>query len=105
MIYPNSCSSIQDGDINNYPFDTYNASYLIFAYSSPSNSSFGDPLPITAFIQGTVPGFTVNADFLGSATDGSGLLINFTADRSAVSKLFAVIVFVGQYTISMKRWH
>jgi Domain of unknown function (DUF4436) len=87
----------KDGDINSYPFDVYTTNYEIDAFTSPTNISYGTPLPLTVFAQGTVQGFNVDTAFQGLFDDGSSLQITFTVRRSNVVKAFAIIISIGSY--------
>lgn len=94
-------SELLDGDINSYPFDAYTVDYYIYAFTSPANGSYGTPLPLTTFVQGTVQGWSVSSVFQGLLDDGSSLQITFTIKRSAVSKAFAIIIFLVMWFLSL----
>jgi len=93
-------SQVLDGDINSYPFDIYSFDYTISAYSSPTNVSYGDPLPLTIFSQGAFQGFTVGTKFSGS-DDGSSVTITLTVKRSTTTKAFAIIIFMVMWCLSL----
>lgn len=92
----------KDGDVNRYPFDVFTVDYQIFAFSSPSNLTYGTPLPITIFAQGSIQGFKIDTVFLGLSDDGSGVNISITVSRSPITKAFSVVIILGPFFFKKK---
>ncbi|KAJ6622972.1 hypothetical protein B0H10DRAFT_2012187 [Mycena sp. CBHHK59/15] len=93
-------SQILDGDVNRYPFDVFTVDYQIFAFSSPSNTSYGTPLPLTIFAQGSIQGFKIDTVFLGLTDDGSGVSITIKISRSPITKAFSVVIIAVMWCLS-----
>ncbi|KAJ7151839.1 hypothetical protein C8R43DRAFT_1190405 [Mycena crocata] len=93
-------SQILDGDINRYPFDVFTVDYIIYAFTSPDNSSYGTPLPMTVFSEGTVQGFKIETTFLGQEVDGSGVQISFRVSRSPITKAFSIVIILVMWGLS-----
>ncbi|KAJ7472875.1 hypothetical protein B0H11DRAFT_2236755 [Mycena galericulata] len=93
-------TQILDGDVNRYPFDVFTIDYQIFAFSSPSNGSYGTPLPITIFAQGSIQGFHIDTAFQGLVNDGSGVNISITISRSPITKAFSVVTIFVMWCLS-----
>ena len=96
-------SQILDGDVNRYPFDVFLLEYSFYAFISPSNSSYGTPIPISAAVSGAVQGFKIDTAFQGLRDDGSGVKITFTVRRSAVTKVFSIIISLGTFYANLWR--
>lgn len=94
IMAPTSVSLILDGDVNRYPYDVFSFDYDFFAFTSPSNQSYGTPMPISAFIIGAVQGFKIDTSFQGLRDDGSGVRITFTVRRSPITKIFSIIIIL-----------
>ncbi|KAJ7235492.1 hypothetical protein C8J57DRAFT_1530660 [Mycena rebaudengoi] len=95
-----SVAHIVDGDVNRYPFDSFTLDYQVYAFSSPSNISYGTPMPITIFTQGTIQGFKIDTVFTGLMDDGSGVNVNFTIRRSPITKAFSIVVILVMWCLS-----
>ncbi|KAJ6550052.1 hypothetical protein B0H19DRAFT_1160295 [Mycena capillaripes] len=106
-----SVAQILDGDINRYPFDVFEVDYQIFAFSSPTSGTYGDPLPMTIFAQGTVQGWKIDTDFSqinedgiaaskSPCPDGSGVNIHIRVSRSPITKAFSVIIILVMWGLS-----
>ncbi|KAF7368141.1 DUF4436 domain-containing protein [Mycena sanguinolenta] len=93
-------SEILDGDVNRYPFDVFTVDYLIYAFTSPSNTTYGTPLPLTVYAEGAVQGFKVDTIFQGLEDDGSGVQITFVIKRSPITKAFSVIIIIVMWLLS-----
>jgi hypothetical protein len=87
----------KEGDVNSFPFDKYTVDYTISAYTSPTKKSYGTPMPNTVYVQGAVQGFLVDSLFQGLSDDGSRVKVTLTVRRSATSKAFAAIIFLGSH--------
>lgn len=85
----------QNGDVNRYPFDVFTIEYDVYAFTSPSNTTYGSPLPLTIYAGGAVQGFKIETAFRGLADDGSGVRISTTVSRNPITKAFAVIIILG----------
>jgi hypothetical protein len=84
---------MKPGNPNNFPFDVYEAALFI----SPSILPSGDDLPLTMFIIGDVQGFTYTTTFESLNNDGaSPILVTFDFQRSATTKVFAVVIFIRE---------
>ncbi|KAJ7881807.1 hypothetical protein B0H14DRAFT_2565709 [Mycena olivaceomarginata] len=44
-------TQILDGNVDRYPFDVFAINYQIFAFTSPTNETYGTPLPMTIYSQ------------------------------------------------------
>ncbi|KAJ6559542.1 hypothetical protein B0H19DRAFT_1260254 [Mycena capillaripes] len=95
-----SVSQVLDGDVNRYPFDVFTVDYQILAFTSPIDGSYGNPLPMTIFTQGTVQGWNIDTAFEGVFDDGSAVNIRFTVSRSPVTKAFSVIIIIVMWCLS-----
>jgi len=84
------------GNPNSYPFDSYSVLFPI----SASIISTGESIPLTLYIQGAVQGFTTSTTFQG-VNDGSRVLVTFTVQRSSTTQLFAAIVFLLMWFLSL----
>ncbi|KAJ6551876.1 hypothetical protein B0H19DRAFT_1159306 [Mycena capillaripes] len=93
-------SQILDGDVNRYPFDIFEVDYQIFAFSSPTNGTYGTPLPMTIYAEGTVQGWKIDTDFSGINDDGSGVNIHIRVSRSPITKAFSMIIIVVMWCLS-----
>ncbi|KAJ7754146.1 hypothetical protein DFH07DRAFT_941079 [Mycena maculata] len=93
-------SQILDGDVNRYPFDVFSVDYDIFGFTSPSNGSFGTPLPMTIFSQGAIQGFKIDTAFQGLADDGSAVDITITVSRSPITKAYSVLIILVMWCLS-----
>ncbi|KAJ7884510.1 hypothetical protein B0H13DRAFT_2277975 [Mycena leptocephala] len=93
-------SQLLDGDLNRYPFDVFTLDYQIAAFTSPSNVSYGTPLPLTVFAIGSVQGFHIDTTFTGLEDDGSVVNIQFTVTRSPITKAFSVIIILVMWCLS-----
>jgi len=82
---------------NNYPFDTYTA--IIFTTASILSTNGG--LPQTVFTVGAVQGFVYKTQFQGYADDGSTVAVTFNIQRSTTTQLFAAILFLLMWFISL----
>jgi hypothetical protein len=89
-------SQVTSGDVNWYPFDKFYVRYYMGAFTSGS-----DPLPLTVFLFGAVQGFSVDAWFLGLTDDGSQLWADIYVTRSGTSKVFAIIIFLVMWCLSV----
>jgi len=85
------------GNPNSYPFDSYSALLPITA----SIQSTGEGLPLTVYTQGAVQGFTTSTTFAEGSDDGSRVLVTFTIQRSNTTRLFAAIVFLLMWFLSL----
>jgi len=86
------------GNPNTYPFDSYEAQIQIVA------SSNGTDIPLTVFVEGSLQGFIYTTDFNGSidgSTDGSDVLITFEVRRNTTTRLFAAIIFLLMWFLSL----
>jgi len=93
-------SQILDGDVNRYPFDVFTVDYQIFAFTSPSNVTYGTPMPMTVFTQGSIQGFKIDTVFQGLSDDGSALNISITVSRSPITKAFSVVIIIVMWCLS-----
>jgi len=86
------------GNPNNFPFDTYEATLFLSASILPS----GNDLPLTIFIIGDVQGFIYTTQFqsLGN-NDGSSIQMTVDIQRSATTKIFAVVIFILMWCLSL----
>jgi len=90
------------GNPNNYPFDSYSAFIDIETSILPFNGNLTNNglLPLTVFTLGALQGFTYTPQFQGN-DDGSQLFITFTIQRSTTTRVFAVIVFLLMWCLSL----
>jgi len=104
LIQSQSINQVLDGDVNGYPFDVYTVDYYIGAYTSPSTTGYGTPLPMIILTQGAIQGFIVDTDLqpaLPNGSDGSQVLVTFTVRRSTTTKTFAIIIFMVMWGLSL----
>jgi Domain of unknown function (DUF4436) len=86
------------GNPNSYPFDSYQATIEIAAFSSNVSG-----VPLTVFVYGAVQGFVytpqINAtvDGYNGFNDGSDVQITFNVQRNTTTRLFAAIIFLREY--------
>jgi len=83
------------GNPNSYPFDLYDASIDIQVSILPNGF-----LPLVVFSQGAVQGFTYTTNFQ-SSSDGSEVSIDFYVQRSTTTRVFAAIVFLLMWCLSL----
>ncbi|KAJ7808598.1 hypothetical protein B0H14DRAFT_1511160 [Mycena olivaceomarginata] len=89
----------QDGNVDCYPFDVFAINYQIFAFTSPTNKTYGTPLPMTIYSQGTIQGFKIDTTFTG-LVDGSGVNIQITISCSPITKAFSIIIIFIMWYLS-----
>jgi len=82
---------------NNYPFDTYTTAIITTALILPST----DDLAQTVYTVGAVQGFVYKTQFQGLIDDGSTVTVTFNIERSTTTRLFAVILFLLMWFISL----
>jgi len=92
---------MKPGNPNNYPFDLYNTSIFIQALIPPNQS-----LPLLVFTQGAVQGSIYTTQFQGltndsGSDDGSAVSVNFYIRRSTTTRVFAVIIFLLMWCLSL----
>ncbi|KAF8174989.1 hypothetical protein K438DRAFT_1979877 [Mycena galopus ATCC 62051] len=104
-------TQVLNGDVNRYSFDVFTIEYDIYAFTSPSNTTYGSPLPLTIYAAGAVQGFKIETTFRALADDGSGVRISTTVSRSPITKAFAVIIILvmwclsgGVFTVAISVW-
>jgi len=85
------------GNPNNYPFDWYNATLFINAGSIQTDQG----LPLVVFTQGAVQGFIYTTQFQSFAEDGSAVSISFVVQRSTTTRVFAIIIFLLMWLLSL----
>lgn len=95
-----SVKRVLDGDVNRYPFDVFTANYTISATTNPTQTSYGTPLPITAYVQGAIQGFKIDTVFRGLSEDGSGVQLAFTVRRSPITKTFSILILTVMWCLS-----
>jgi len=95
-----SVKQVLDGDVNRYPFDVFTVKYTISATTSPTDTSYGTPLPITAYVQGAIQGFKIDTAFLGLSNDGSGLQLAFYVRRSPITIAFSLTIMAVMWALS-----
>jgi len=84
------------GNANNYPFESYNA-FIDIASSILPNNSY---LPLTVLSEGSLQGFTYTTQFVGF-NDGTEVFINFYIRRSTTTRVFAAIIFLLMWFLSL----
>jgi len=82
------------GNPNTYPFDLYDGFIDIQASILPNN----DDLPLTVVTEGALQGFTYSSHFQGN---GSEVSIDFYVRRSTTTRVFAAIIFLLMWFLSL----
>jgi len=100
-VFVGEVLQVLDGDVNRYPLDEFSIDYTISATTSPTNTSYGNPLPITAYVQGAIQGFKIETTFQGLSNDGSSLQVTFNVKRSPISKVLSFIIMTEMWCLSI----
>jgi hypothetical protein len=79
-------SVIADGEIENWPFDTYKTTDLV-VIACKNQCADGTPIPTNVYLKGSVPGW-----HLTGSVKQNGRTIEFAASRSGSTIAFAVVL-------------
>ncbi|KAJ6512340.1 hypothetical protein DFH09DRAFT_1374193 [Mycena vulgaris] len=101
IMPPTTNTERADGDVNRYPFDIFTVDYVIYGFTSPTNGSYGTPLPLTVFSTGSIQGFKIDTTIVGQEPfDGSGVLVHVVITRSPITQAFSLIVILVMWCLS-----
>ncbi|KXS16696.1 hypothetical protein M427DRAFT_31094 [Gonapodya prolifera JEL478] len=83
-----------DRDPSSYPFDTYEAQFVVFAVDGPFNSATAKTIPLGLNFFGLVGSYYANADVGQLENEADGLFaygVTLTVGRSVTTKFFSLV--------------
>ncbi|KXS16723.1 hypothetical protein M427DRAFT_55347 [Gonapodya prolifera JEL478] len=93
-----------DGDPSTYPFDKYEAAFIVFAADGPVNSATSKSIPLGFNFYGLVGSYYANADVLQILNEADGQFfyqVTLTVGRSVTTRFFSIVTGIIMWGLTL----